>query len=258
MFCNMLSESKRSTFEQCKLKFYYKYYKRFEEDERANTDALHFGSYIHKLFEDGVEATTFQELENLAEEYRPTYSFADSYTPKIDKCIKNFLKFNASLEKTVGVELSYEIPVKDDIKLNGIIDRVVEGTMGGYLVIDYKTSKREKSKADLYRDNQMKGYVFATHKLYDIPIDEITAAHYYPITDHLVTIRYSSNQIYAYLRNMVNEVWRIRKLKSADCTPCQNDFCNWCQYQQLCPIFNDPQVVSKRTNERKSKKRFKR
>ena len=62
--------------------------------------------------------------------------------------------------------------VKDDITLNGVIDRVIKGKDGGYLVIDYKTSKREKSKVELYQDSQLKGYVYAISKLYDVPISK--------------------------------------------------------------------------------------
>jgi len=253
MFINTISESKYSTFKQCKLKYRYKYIDYLKEDEGLTTDPLHFGSYIHKILEEGVEATTYQELEDLAKEFKPNYKFNNTYTPKIDLCLKNFLRFNASLEETVATELVYKIDVRDDISLNGIIDRVIKGSDDGYLIIDYKTSKREKTKVELYQDTQMKGYCYAIHKLYNVPIDKIVIAHYYPITDNLVTCRYSTVQIHNYIKTIVDEVWRIRKLKKTDFCASENKFCNWCSYKQLCPIFNDPHTVNSRLDERAKK-----
>ena len=145
MYIKTISESKYQTFKQCKLKYRYRYVERLPEPEESNTDALHFGSYIHKILEDGVNAKTQEELVQIAEEVKGTYKVSEKYSGKDLKCIQNFLKFNEQLENTVACELVFEVPVKDDITLNGVIDRVIKGKDGGYLVIDYKTSKREKS-----------------------------------------------------------------------------------------------------------------
>ena len=257
MFINTISNSKYNTFKQCKLKYKYKYINRLQEDEGGNTDPLHFGSYIHKILEEGVNATTFGELDLLAEEHLPNYKFGPQYNGKTEICIKNFLKFNASLKETVAAELPYEIEIKDNIKLNGIIDRVVKGEDGGYLVIDYKTSKREKTQVELYQDPQLQGYCFAVHELYKVPISNIVVAHYYPVTGNLVTCTYGATQINNYLRNIINEVWRIRKMKSSNFCASENEFCNWCSYKSLCPLFSDTMTLTQRIEERKTRKKFK-
>ena len=254
MFISTISESKRSTFQQCKLKYRYKYVDYIPEQDKTNTGALHFGSYIHKIFEDGVSATSFEQLNEIARDLKNNYKFQDTYLPKIDVCINNFLRFNASLEETVSTELRYEIDLTKDIKQNGIIDRVIKGTQGGYLIIDYKTSKREKTKVDLYQDMQLRGYVYAIHKLYNVPISDIVAAHYYPITDNFVNVTYGPPQINDYINTVKEEVWRIRKAKKSDLKPMQNEFCNWCAYKSLCPEFEDPYTVNKKLEEIKASK----
>ena len=55
MYIKTISESKYQTFKQCKLKYSFRYVDRLPEPQEANTEALHFGSYIHKVLEDGVE-----------------------------------------------------------------------------------------------------------------------------------------------------------------------------------------------------------
>jgi RecB family exonuclease len=255
MFINTISESKSKTFKECQLKYRYKYIDRFKE-EAKNKDALHFGSFIHKIFEDGVNATDVATLTTIAENIKKDYSFSKSYDSKTKTCIENFLKFNASLEETVATELVYEIvyDAKYDIKLNGIIDRVIKGKNGGYLVIDYKTSKRELSELDLYQDRQMQGYAYAIHKKMNVPLDNIVVAHYYPITNHFVNVKYSPAQIKKYLNEKVESVWKIRKMKKVEFKAMQNQFCNWCGYKPLCPEFNSGRICEERIAKLKSKK----
>jgi putative RecB family exonuclease len=253
MFINTISNSKRDTFKQCKLKYRYRYVDRLPDYDISNTDALHFGSYIHQIFEDGYQASDLSGLVKLAEENKEKYSFAKSYDDKVLPCLKNFLRFNSSLPEDGIPEQHFDIEVAEGITMNGYIDRIIKGQEGGYLVIDYKTSKRQKSKIDLYQDPQLKGYVYAVHKLYDVPIKNITAAHYYPLTDTIVNVQYTTQQIHAHVRSVVDDVWKIRKAKKADLHPMRNQFCNWCSYKSLCPEFTETCVIEKRIQEMKEK-----
>jgi len=255
MYIKTISESKFQTFKQCQLKYRYRYVERLPEPGDTNTEALHFGSYIHKVLEDGVNAKTQKELRLIAEEVKGSYKVSKKYEGKDLKCIDNFLRFNPKLSETVATELVFEVPVKEDITLNGIIDRVVKGTDGGFLIIDYKTSKREKSKVELYQDTQLKGYVYAISKLYGVPFSQIVAAHYYPLTDNFVHVQYSVPQINAHVRKIVDEVWKIRKKKKEEMKPSRNDFCNWCAYKSACPEFNTPMQCTKTIEELKAKKK---
>ena len=256
MFINTISESKSKTFKECQLKYRYRYVDRFKE-ERSNTDALHFGSFIHKIFEDGYQATTLQQLTVIAESIRKDYKFSKSYEPKIEICLKNFLRFNATLAETVSTEMVYEVVYdkEKEIKLNGIIDRIIKGTDGGYLIIDYKTSKRELSELDLYQDRQLQGYAYAIHKKLGVPLETIVVSHYYPITNNFVSCKYSANQIKHYLREKVDQVWKIRKMKKPEFQAMQNQFCNWCGYKTICPEFNAGTLCEERMAKLKSHKR---
>lgn len=258
MFINTISESKSKTFKECHLKYRFQYVDYFKESAR-DTSPLHFGSYIHQIFEDGYQAKTLEELTVIADRLKKDYSFSDTYIPKIKICLENFLKFNATLAETVANEMVYEVVYDEehDIKLNGIIDRIIKGKDGGYLVIDYKTSKRELTQLDLYQDNQMMGYAYAIHKKLDVPISEIVVAHYYPLTNHFVTCKYSPNQIHHYLKEKVDQVWKIRKAKKEDLKPMQNQFCNWCGFKDMCSEFNPGSLCEQRISTRAKKPRRK-
>ena len=252
MYCSTISQSKANVFNECKLKYRYRYVERIKE-ESLNQDSLNFGSYIHKIFEDGILADSIEVLRDLAEKHKEEYSIKNKNKDKTELCLKNFIKLNKKLNNGGEAELRYEVPISEEISVNGIIDRIIKGDKGGYLIIDYKTGKREKTRVALYNDQQLQGYCFAVHKLYNIPIEEITVAHYYPVTDNLVSLKYSAAQISNYVKNKINEVWSIRKCKKLDLVPSENQFCNWCGFKQLCPIFADPSIIPGRLDEAKKK-----
>ena len=114
MYIKTISESKFQTFKQCQLKYRYRYVERLPEPAETNTDALHFGSYIHKILEDGVNAQSQEEMLLIAEEVRGSYKVSKKYEGKDLKCIDNFLSFNAKLGETAGTCLLYTSPSPRD------------------------------------------------------------------------------------------------------------------------------------------------
>jgi putative RecB family exonuclease len=258
MFINTISESKSKIYSECHLKYKYRYINRYEE-EAGNADALHFGSYIHRILELGVDASGVDQLRIIADQERNNYDFPDSMLGRVDRCLKNFFEFNKNLSETVATEMVYEVVYDEekDIRLNGVIDRIVKGDDGSYLIIDYKTSKRELSDVDLFQDRQLQGYAYAIHKMMKVPIDKIVVAHFYPLTGKFVHVKFFPSQIKKYLSEKVKQVWEIRKKKKDEFRPIRNNFCKWCGYQSLCPEFNDQMVVNKRVQKLDEEKRKK-
>ena len=194
-------------------------------------------------------STSVDQLKSISEELRSNYKFSNKYNSKIEVCLKNFLRLNSSFAEEGVSEQHFNLEISEGITINGYIDRIIKGKNGGYLVLDYKTSKREKSKIELFQDSQMKGYVYAVHKLYHIPIEKITAGHYYPLSDNLVTVNYTAAQIRVHVKSVLDDVWKIRKAKKTDLKPMQNQFCNWCAYKSYCTEFNEGCVVQQRLSE---------
>ena len=234
-----MSPSKLKTYKECKKKYQFKYVEYLQGiyNVNSNTDALQYGSYVHKIFELGTELETLEELQNLAGELRPNYQFSSIKEKNLDVILENFFKFNKQLEETVSNEMVFKVDITDDYSINGIIDRVIKGKSGGYLVIDYKTSRRPTPKSELFTDPQMLMYAYAISKEFNVPIDKIAVAHYYPPLDKLVSVRYGRAQVSVFLRELKNKIWEIRKTKKEQLKPSQNQWCNWCQYKDLCPEF---------------------
>ncbi len=237
------------------MKYKYRYIDYLPVPEEDSIEHFQFGSYIHQIFEEGDKLSSEADLIKLAEEIRPRYKISEAYRGKDLICIKNFLKFNAKLGETIAKETKFEVPLKDDITYNGIIDRVIKGLEGGLLIIDYKTGKRQKTKIDLYNDTQLKGYAFAASKLYGVPLEKITVSHYYPLTDTFVSLKYSNIQILEFVNKVVKDVWTIRKKKITEFKPSKNEFCDWCPFKKACPEFNTCEQVTKRIDELKALKK---
>lgn len=248
MFLKRLSNTKRETYKQCGLKYLLEYEDKVP-DVGGDRSPLNFGSFIHEIFELGVNSKSLQELEVIAEKIKPEYPFDNSYNGKVKTCLKNFLRLNSSLSETVGVEMNFTVTVVNDVEYQVIIDRVVRGKNGGLLVIDYKTSKKEKTRLDLVQDNQLRGYVYAISKKENVPLSRITACHYYPLSDNLVTVNYLPMQINGYLKDLERDIWDIRKKKKVDLKPRENEFCSWCGKKFYCEIFNSSIDCKKRIDE---------
>ena len=244
MYIKGFSPSKLNTYTECELKYKYKYVHHLAEEynETLSRDALQYGSYIHKVLEDGVDSASVDELREHAVRLRSNYQFKGR-TTDTEKCIKNFFRFNKELTETVSTEIRFTEEVLDDLHVNGIIDRVVKGKTGKYLVIDYKTSKREKTKRELYNDPQLMIYAAAVSKTYNATINDITVGHYYPLTGNFVTVKYLPSHVASFLKSLDKKKWDIRKKKLDDFKPRTNMFCDWCGYKEICPSFGASEAV---------------
>jgi RecB family exonuclease len=247
MFINQISNSKKDIIDQCLLKYHYRYNRRFEGDNETGQDALNFGSYIHKIFEEAYHSNDINEYYDVAEKIKESYKIPKSYTNLTKSCIENFIKFNSKVEgETVDVEFKIDLNLGPDMRFIGYIDRVIKGPNGGLLIIDYKTSKREKKKVDLYKDSQLKGYCWAAHEIWGVPYNKITCALYYPRTNNLVPIVYNNSQIFDWKKKQIETIWRVRKLKKDEIKASQNQYCNWCEYKNMCPEFADMNQIKQR------------
>jgi CRISPR/Cas system-associated exonuclease Cas4 (RecB family) len=244
------SNSKLDNYRECPYKYYVRYHERMPE-QRSDT-AMAFGSYIHKVFELGLNCSSIEDLAKIAEEVKPTYKYDEDYDKVIPKCLKNFFEFNSKISKaqTVGTELNEELKI-DDFAYIGIIDRVLKAEDGSIMIVDYKTSKREKNKLDLFTDKQLIGYAVTISKNWNVPINKITCGHFYPITGNFVYVTFQYPQVSKFIQDIKNEVWTIRKKSKTDFQPIRNRFCDWCGFKYLCPMFTDQNTITRLIREHK-------
>ena len=161
------------------------------------------------------------------------------------------MQWNAKLGETISTEGLVEVFLdeKNDIKFIGVIDRVVRGKDGGYLVIDYKSSKREKKTKDLLDDKQLMGYAFAISQKYKVDISKVWCAHFYPVTGNFYPVQFSRMQIAMWKKKEMDKVWRIRKKKKDEFPAQSNIFCDWCEMKDVCERHTPKELVCQRLEE---------
>lgn len=262
MYLNEISNTKLELWNQCRLKYKYRYVDHYQGDSDINGDSLSFGTYIHEIFQLGVNAKHIKELEHIAESIKHKHKLAGDHKNRINTCLKNFLEFNTKISKaeTIGTELSFKIKEeKSNIIFTGVIDRVIKSSSSNFLIIDYKTSKREKTKSTLFQDPQLQGYCYAISKLYDIPLEEVSkriiCAHYYPLTNHFVDVSFTKPMLLQHVGRVVESGWKIRKAKLEDLTPKRNEFCDYCEFKCMCPIYTDKSSIDNRILLEETKKK---
>lgn len=254
MFLETISTSKSDVIDQCLLKYDYRYIRRYPGYPSKNEDALDFGTYMHRIFELGYKCNHIKELEAISENIKSEYKVPLVYKDRIHECLSNFFRLNSGLGETVDVEHEFNLELAQGIKFNGFIDRIVKGKDGGYLVIDYKTSKKQKTKMDLLRDKQLTGYAYAVATEFNVPVNKIWCAHYYPITDTLVSVQFTQAAINRWKDKEISKVWNIRKKKKNEFPPMVNQFCDWCEYKDMCPAHCDAELVKTRLEEQEKLK----
>lgn len=247
MFINQISNSKYDTAKQCDLKFKLRYHDKIQGPDETNNDALVTGNYVHRIFELGYKETSADPLYEIMEQEKENYPVSPHRLDEVRQCIKNFVSFNTQplIDHTLAVEHSFEVEIPS-FTLVGKIDRVIKADDGSYLVIDYKTSNHESNKLSLKNDGQLKKYAYAISKEFKVPIEKITCAHYYPKTGNFVPTSFRSISVLNHIKEVKEEVWRIRKLKLEQVHPRKNRFCDWCEYKSLCPLYNDPLLIEER------------
>lgn len=251
MFIETASPSKINTYKQCQQKYKLYYNDKLPQKFNKTLDVgpTQWGSYIHKIFEEGYELQDINELAKVANDLRPNYVFKESKLKTLPKFLKNFLRFNAKIYKTLEVEYKFKVEFESGMTLNGIIDRIAQTKDGKLVVIDYKTGKGRKNKLELAKDVQLLSYAYAIGRKYKIGVDKILVCHYYPEDDKLVGLVYTNRDISAFLYRMKQQFWDIRKKKAADCKPSTSGLCDWCGFKEICPAFNSEHQIKQRIDE---------
>ena len=249
-FINRISPSKSGIIEECLWKYNLKYNLKIPGFGNKNEDALQFGSFIHKVFEVAIKENR-TDLLKIAESLKKAYHVTSKENTRIQSCISNFSLWNKNLGDTLFTEGEVEVFLDKvaDIKSVGVIDRIVKGSKGGFLVIDYKTSKREKKKAELLNDPQLKSYTYAVHEIHKVEYKDIHCGHFYPLSGNFVTVQFNAAQIAMWRRKEIDKVWRIRKKTKNDFPPQKNIYCGNCEFQQACTLFCTKEDVEKRIDE---------
>jgi RecB family exonuclease len=234
-----LSYSSINTYETCPAKY------RFQYEERLPTSgspALSFGDVLHRTLHRfhnrpvPVPPSVDELLEMLDDEWTSD-GFLDQseerlYLDHARQILAEYHRENAgSFRIPAALEFRFTVEV-EGVQLAGMIDRMDRIPGGGYEIIDYKTNRRLPPQAAVDRDLQLSLYYLAAREIWGIEPERLTLYYLLP-GQRMTTFRTPADA--DDLRRRIATV--AERIAAGMFEPRQNPLCDWCDFQQVCPLY---------------------
>lgn len=249
------SHSRLSTFEQCKLKFKFRYIDKLTP-EIENTIEGFLGGIVHESLEwlyNQVIKNSIPSLEQLIEFY--AISWNKQYTSDIkivspdlapefyfNKGIKflidYYMKNQPFSDNTIAIEhkILLDLDGSGKYQLQGFIDRLVHNKETNIFEIhDYKTGQI-KSQEDLDKDRQLAIYSIGVRKLYPEAKDVHLIWHYLDFNEKKSSKR-THEQLEQLKQEIIQLINKIESEKDFSATP--GILCKWCEFRKYCEFKID-------------------
>ncbi len=244
------SHSRLSTFEQCPLKFKFKYIDEIPEVQK--TIEAHLGSAVHAALEwlysqvINKKIPTIDELiTHYAVKWEESYS-NETLIVKKELTVKDYfnkgVKFLADYytqhypfdDNTLEVEKKVMIDLDDEknYKIQGFIDRLVYNSeTEEYEIHDYKTSNHLPNREKIHEDRQLALYSIAIKETFGYN-NEVSLVWHYLAHNKKISSKKTNEQ----LENLKEEILRlIKQIESTkEFSPHKSILCGWCEYKNIC------------------------
>lgn len=258
------SHSRINCFEQCPLKFKYKYIDKIVPEIEKSIEA-HLGSCVHDSLEwiyKEIQQNRIPKLEDVINYYAKKWE--DNYTEDI-RIVKDNLTAKDYFNKGVEFIANYytkHYPFKDgtlecekkvvldldsekSYKIQGFIDRFVYNYQTGeYEIHDYKTANNLPDKEKVEKDRQLALYSLAIKEKLGKDKD-VSLVWHYLAHNTKISIKKSNQELEKLRQEVLNLIKEIENTEYF--IPKKSVLCDWCEYKSMCPVFGG------KVNERQQK-----
>lgn len=245
------SHSKLSAFEQCPLKYRFRYIDKITP-EIEQTIERYLGEKVHDTLEwvyenkmQGRLISLDEAIEYFARVWKEDFSNEikivnqdkdeEFYFNKGIRFIIDYFSSNYPfLDNTIAIEKLITINLDNEGRyiLQGYIDRLVHDKEKNIFEIhDYKTGATIKSQEELDKDRQLALYSIAIKQQFDNPEIKLIW-HFLDFNEKKVSRRTKED-----LENLKQEIIvLIDKIESTDKFPANPTcLCKWCEFKSYCP-----------------------
>lgn len=248
----LYSYSKLSTFEQCPLKFKFKYIDYLESDFEETIEGF-LGKQVHKTLEWIYNSQEKHfELDDIVKYFIDSWNNnfnldikiikqlpAEHYFNKGIKFLINyFLRNSPFKDNTIATEKKVLINLdpKGEYKLMGYIDRLVHNpTTNIFEIHDYKTGTI-KSPEMLDNDRQLALYSIAVRDSFEDVNDIFLIWHFLDYNQEIRSKR-TLQELENLKKNVIELINKIESTTHFQANP--GPLCNWCEFQSKCPAFKE-------------------
>ena len=240
-----LSYSQIETFKTCPLHYKLKYIYKVPTPTSASQS---FGTTIHATLKEFFELTKLGEkptekmitdllIKNWINEGYKNKKHEVDFLDKGKLYLAGFLKsgFNKGMSPLV-LEQPFTIPLGNNLKIGGRMDRVDDLGNGEIEIVDYKTGASIPSQREVDKDLQLSFYALAATKIKEFPFnkkpEDVKLSLYYLDTQEKIsTIRTAKD-----LEEAEEEIFKVRdEIEKSDFKCSNHIFCQMgCEYSLFC------------------------
>lgn len=249
---NIYSHSKLSAFEQCPLKYKFRYIDLLEPDIKQTIEGF-LGNQVHETLEwiyNQVRQGCTPELDSVIDYYINSWNKDYSAEIKITQdqndaehyfnlgikfIIDYFLSHSPFKDNTIATEQKIVVSLDSEGKymVQGYVDRLVHHKESNIFEIhDYKTGNFIKSQEELDKDRQLALYSIGIKKMFQ-EVKDVHLIWHFLAHNKKMTSKRSEEQLEALKQDIIH---LIDKIESAvDFKPNPSPLCNWCEFRSYCP-----------------------
>jgi ATP-dependent DNA helicase UvrD/PcrA len=207
--------------------------------------ALSFGAVMHTTvrrfidqFRKGVKLP-FDEVARIFETEWTSAGYEDEYQESeykkdgIEQLRTFHADFLANPPDVLEQEKSFELPLENNVIVNGRIDQINSLGKKDVEIIDYKTGKSRK-EADARRDLQLSIYAIAAKEI--LELNPVRLAFHYLQNNQIQSTTRTDKQLDE-AQKVVQEA--AADIRAAEFSPKRGFACRGCAYKPVCPAYEE-------------------
>ena len=249
------SHSKLSTFEQCRLKYKFKYVDKIKIITKSIEALLGFCvhavlEYLYNEVKTGripsideiitVYDTMWKENydDNLIIIVRQGMTKEDYFNKGVQFLVDYYTRHHPFDDNTLEIEKKVEIILDEEkqIKIIGYIDRLVHNITTDELEIhDYKTSNTLPIQEDIENNRQLALYSIAIKEEFGHDKEVCLVWHFLAHNKKICSYR-SREQIELLKKEILELISKIESEKFFQYN--KTNLCDWCEYKAICPAWS--------------------
>jgi putative RecB family exonuclease len=249
------SYSRLTTFEQCNLKFKFRYIDKIIPKLEKSIEA-HLGSTVHSTLEwlytqvkegripslDEVIIFYSQEWEKY---YTPDFITQNSLTHQdyfnkgVEFIIVYYTEHKPFDDNTLEIEkrILIDLDEEGNYKIQGFIDRLSYNLKTKeYEIHDYKTANYPPSEEKMHKDRQLALYSIAIKNHYGKDKDVKLTWHFLAFNKRF-HIKKSNDDLEKLKKETLELIKKIEETKEFPAN--KSKLCNWCEYKDMCPAWGN-------------------